>query len=77
MFMLQALHGEQYIELLKPLPTSGNVISHCKVADVLDKGKGAVLICDGKVVFLYACTATKKCCRSTNSAVHLEMTYRP
>lgn len=42
----KALHGEQYIEILKPLPTSGNVISHCKVADVLDKGKGAVLVCD-------------------------------
>lgn len=42
----KALHGEQYIELLKPFPTSGNVISHCKVADVMDKGKGAVLICD-------------------------------
>lgn len=52
MLILQALHGEQYIELLKPLPTSGNVISHCRVADVMDKGKGAVLICDGKFVFL-------------------------
>lgn len=42
----KALHGEQYIELLKPFPTSGNVISYCKIADVMDKGKGAVLLCD-------------------------------
>uniref|UniRef100_A0A672IV54 Hydroxysteroid (17-beta) dehydrogenase 4 n=1 Tax=Salarias fasciatus TaxID=181472 RepID=A0A672IV54_SALFA len=40
----QVLHGEQYLELYKPLPTSG--MSEATVADVLDKGSGAVLLLD-------------------------------
>jgi len=42
----QVLHGEQYVELLKPMPTSGTLTSRVTVADVLDKGKGAVILYD-------------------------------
>ncbi|KAM9821771.1 peroxisomal multifunctional enzyme type 2 [Syngnathus typhle] len=42
----QVLHGEQYLELYKPLPTSGQLTSEATVADVLDKGSGAVILLD-------------------------------
>ncbi|GFN82479.1 peroxisomal multifunctional enzyme type 2 [Plakobranchus ocellatus] len=38
------LHGEQYLELYKPLPRSGKLTSTFKVADVMDKKSGAVLL---------------------------------
>ncbi|XP_029475979.1 peroxisomal multifunctional enzyme type 2 [Rhinatrema bivittatum] len=40
------LHGEQYLELYKPLPTTGQITSEATVADVIDKGSGAVIILD-------------------------------
>ncbi|XP_061116821.1 peroxisomal multifunctional enzyme type 2 [Conger conger] len=42
----QLLHGEHYLELYKPLPTSGKLTSKATIADVLDKGSGAVIILD-------------------------------
>jgi len=42
----QLLHGEQYLEILKPIPTSGKLINKGRVSDVLDKGKGVVFIMD-------------------------------
>uniref|UniRef100_A0A3Q1J2R7 Peroxisomal multifunctional enzyme type 2 n=1 Tax=Anabas testudineus TaxID=64144 RepID=A0A3Q1J2R7_ANATE len=42
----QVLHGEQYLELYKPLPTSGKLTSEATVADVLDKGSGAIILLD-------------------------------
>ncbi|XP_042344065.1 peroxisomal multifunctional enzyme type 2 [Plectropomus leopardus] len=42
----QVLHGEQFLELYKPLPTSGTLISEAKIADILDKGSGAVILLD-------------------------------
>uniref|UniRef100_A0A8C4I3W7 Hydroxysteroid (17-beta) dehydrogenase 4 n=1 Tax=Dicentrarchus labrax TaxID=13489 RepID=A0A8C4I3W7_DICLA len=42
----QVLHGEQYLELYKPLPTSGELTSEATIADVLDKGSGAVILLD-------------------------------
>ena len=38
------LHGEQYIEVHKTVPTEATVESHCKLLDVLDKGKGVVFV---------------------------------
>uniref|UniRef100_A0A803SP04 Hydroxysteroid 17-beta dehydrogenase 4 n=1 Tax=Anolis carolinensis TaxID=28377 RepID=A0A803SP04_ANOCA len=42
----KVLHGEQYLEIYKPIPTSGTLISEATVADILDKGSGAVLLLD-------------------------------
>ncbi|KAG8011790.1 Peroxisomal multifunctional enzyme type 2 [Nibea albiflora] len=42
----QVLHGEQYLELYRPLPTSGKLTSEATIADVLDKGSGAVILLD-------------------------------
>lgn len=42
--MVMLLHGEQYLEIKKsPLPTSGSLISKPKIANVYDKGKGALI----------------------------------
>ncbi|KAM8960781.1 peroxisomal multifunctional enzyme type 2 [Pelodytes ibericus] len=40
------LHGEQYLEVYKPIPTSGEMRSESTVADILDKGTGAVILLD-------------------------------
>ncbi|XP_054012108.1 peroxisomal multifunctional enzyme type 2 [Hylaeus anthracinus] len=40
----RSLHGEQYIEVYKPVPTAATVETHFKVLDLLDKGKGAIII---------------------------------
>jgi len=42
----QVLHGEQFLEIYKPLPTSGTLTSQATVADVLDKGSGALILLD-------------------------------
>uniref|UniRef100_A0A3P8WVW1 Hydroxysteroid (17-beta) dehydrogenase 4 n=1 Tax=Cynoglossus semilaevis TaxID=244447 RepID=A0A3P8WVW1_CYNSE len=44
--LTKVLHGEQYLELYKPLQTSGTVTSEATVADILDKGTGAVIVLD-------------------------------
>ncbi|XP_009990248.1 PREDICTED: peroxisomal multifunctional enzyme type 2-like, partial [Tauraco erythrolophus] len=44
--LAKMLHGEQYLELYKPLPTSGQLTSVSSVADILDKGSGAVVLID-------------------------------
>ena len=38
------LHGEQYVEVHKTVPTEATVESRFTLLDVLDKGKGAVLV---------------------------------
>ncbi|XP_001606624.1 peroxisomal multifunctional enzyme type 2 isoform X1 [Nasonia vitripennis] len=38
------LHGEQYLEIHKKLPVEGKVESRFRIQDVLDKGKGAVVL---------------------------------
>uniref|UniRef100_A0A8C8R943 Peroxisomal multifunctional enzyme type 2 n=1 Tax=Pelusios castaneus TaxID=367368 RepID=A0A8C8R943_9SAUR len=42
----KVLHGEQYLELYKPFPTSGQLTSEATIADILDKGSGAVILLD-------------------------------
>ncbi|CAG2120685.1 unnamed protein product, partial [Medioppia subpectinata] len=42
--MTKLIHGEQYLELVKPIPSSATLTSVPKIIDVLDKGSGALLI---------------------------------
>ncbi|XP_072813990.1 peroxisomal multifunctional enzyme type 2 isoform X1 [Vicugna pacos] len=44
--LAKVLHGEQYLELYKPLPRAGELKCEAVVADVLDKGSGLVLLMD-------------------------------
>ncbi|KJE91296.1 hydroxysteroid dehydrogenase 4 [Capsaspora owczarzaki ATCC 30864] len=44
--LTQLLHGEQYLEVKAPIPTSGTLISNARVSEILDKGKGALLLID-------------------------------
>ncbi|WWC60744.1 uncharacterized protein I303_103320 [Kwoniella dejecticola CBS 10117] len=37
------LHGEQYLKIVKPIPTSGTLVNHVKLMEVLDKGKTAAV----------------------------------
>lgn len=38
------LHGEQYLEMHAPLPTSGKLLTTARVLDTQDKGKAAVVV---------------------------------
>ena len=40
----QVLHGEQYIKVVKPMPAAGTLTNTYRVQDVLDKGRGMVLL---------------------------------
>ncbi|XP_040277610.1 peroxisomal multifunctional enzyme type 2 [Bufo bufo] len=44
--LTQMLHGEQYLEVYKPIPTSGEMRLEATVADILDKGSGAIILLD-------------------------------
>lgn len=38
------LHGEQYLKIHKPIPTSGTLVNEVRLREVLDKGKAAAVI---------------------------------
>eukprot|EP00117_Sycon_ciliatum_P009903 scpid46323/ scgid4896/ Peroxisomal multifunctional enzyme type 2; 17-beta-hydroxysteroid dehydrogenase 4; D-bifunctional protein; Multifunctional protein 2; (3R)-hydroxyacyl-CoA dehydrogenase; Enoyl-CoA hydratase 2; 3-alpha,7-alpha,12-alpha-trihydroxy-5-beta-cholest-24-enoyl-CoA hydratase len=40
------LHGEQHIEMHRPMPTSGKLRCQSRIRDLIDKGKGAVIVQD-------------------------------
>ncbi|CAF1395501.1 unnamed protein product, partial [Didymodactylos carnosus] len=42
--LAKVLHGEQYVELFRPLPPTATLTLKGKIVDVLDKGSGAVII---------------------------------
>ncbi|MCK6578489.1 MAG: MaoC family dehydratase N-terminal domain-containing protein [Anaerolineae bacterium] len=43
---MMLLHGEQFLEIFQPLPTSGTITCQPKVSAVYDKGSGALVITD-------------------------------
>jgi hypothetical protein len=43
------LHGEQYLEILRPLPTAATLLSQPRIVAVLDKGKHAIIVLNGKL----------------------------
>lgn len=42
--LAQILHGEQELEVHRPIPTSGRVMQTGRVVDIFDKGKGALVV---------------------------------
>jgi 3-hydroxyacyl-CoA dehydrogenase/3a,7a,12a-trihydroxy-5b-cholest-24-enoyl-CoA hydratase len=42
--LTKSLHGEQYLEIMKPIPTSGTLFYQTNIVDILDKQSGASLI---------------------------------
>lgn len=47
------MHGEQYIELHKPLSTEGKLLTKIHISDVLDKGKNALIVIDGMFFYVF------------------------
>lgn len=41
--LMSLLHGEEWIEFVKPLPTTGSVVYQSEIVDLEDKGKGTVI----------------------------------
>jgi multifunctional beta-oxidation protein len=42
-YQAKLLHGEQYLAIKAPLPTSGELVSQARLLEVLDKGKAAAV----------------------------------
>lgn len=52
----QILHGEQYIELHRPMPSEAELTLKTEVIDVMDKISGAVYVLRGMLLFGYFMT---------------------
>lgn len=57
--LAQALHGEQYLEVIDELPTEGHLTTNGKIIDIVDKRSGALVVvhCEsrdqnGKLLFV-------------------------
>ncbi len=46
----KVLHGEQSIEIDRPLPTSAELIMRKRIVDIVDKGKAAVVLVEAEAV---------------------------
>ncbi|WP_007024421.1 MaoC/PaaZ C-terminal domain-containing protein [Saccharomonospora iraqiensis] len=42
--LAKVVHGTQSVEVHRPLPTAGEAVARSRIADVLDKGKAAVIV---------------------------------
>ena len=47
---MMVLHGEQRVDLHRPIPTAGTVTTESEVLHVWDKGKGAVVVLEARSV---------------------------
>lgn len=47
---MMLLHGEHYLEIRSPLPTSGTVSSQAKMSNLYDKGKASLMVVDSTTV---------------------------
>jgi hypothetical protein len=69
-YFCQVLHGEQYTEVYKPLPTTATLTSKTRIVDILDKGSGAVMIVNGNIHVQIGLVIKKKPSNLQNKSIH-------